>query len=55
MYESVGDFLLRASPEEIKKASDILKSIPPWDGKPRKLHETTGIPKKSDLKPAVIL
>jgi hypothetical protein len=44
MYESVGDFLRRASPQEIKRANDILLTIPKWDGKQPLLHSTKGIP-----------
>jgi hypothetical protein len=43
-YESVGDFLMRASPQEIKRINDILLSVPKWDGKPTLLHSTEGIP-----------
>jgi hypothetical protein len=46
-YDSVGDFLMRATPEEIKKGCDILKTIKPWDGKLRTLHDISGIPIKS--------
>jgi hypothetical protein len=52
-FDSVGDFLLRATPEEFKAMSEALASAKP-DGKPRQLHEVTGIPIKIQELPTTL-